>query len=98
MNTDSKPCGCQRTDNGGMGKLGKEEWEVQASGSRMNKSTGMKGTAQAIEAMVSSQRCMATDGSCTCGGHGMKYRAVETTCCTPEIDVTLWANYAHIYQ
>ena len=30
-----------------------------------------------------------TDGSCTCGHHGITYGLVESLCCTPETNVTV---------
>lgn len=43
-NTENKH-GCQREGDGGMGKMGEREWEVQISSYRMNKPRGEKGTA-----------------------------------------------------
>ena len=36
---------------------------------------------------------MVTDGSDTCGEHNIRYRDVESLCCTPKTNVTLCVTY-----
>ena len=35
---------------------------------------------------------MVTDGSYTCSEHSITYRVVQSLCCTPETNVTLYVN------
>lgn len=40
---------------------------------------------------------MVTDGDYTyCGEHCIMYRIVESLCCTPEMNITLYVNYTSI--
>ena len=43
--------------------------------------------------MILLQGCMVTDGSYTCGEHSIRYREVESLCCTSENNVTLCVSY-----
>lgn len=53
---------------------------------------GMKGTAQGIV-----NGTVETDGSYTCGDeHGVRYRVVESLCCTPATNVTWCIDYTSI--
>jgi len=58
--------GYQREGDGGMGKMGEGDWEVQASSYGMIKSR-IKGVAQGIQLMILYQCCVVTEGSYTCG-------------------------------
>ena len=40
---------------------------------------------------------MVTDGSYTNGEHSIIYKLVESLCCTPETNVTLYVTYTQIY-
>lgn len=46
--------------------------------------------------MMSKQHYMVKDGSYTCGDHNTTQRRVESLCCMPDTDVTLYSNYTRI--
>ena len=56
----------------------------------------MKGTAWGIQSVVLQQRRVGADGNYTCGEQNVTQRLVESLCCAPETDGTLYVNCTSI--
>ena len=57
--------------------MGEGEWEIQASSYGNVQVTGIRDTAPGIQSVITATLRVGTDGSYTCGEHGIMYRLLS---------------------